>query len=553
MSTAKRDYYEVLGVPRSATEDEIKQAYRRLAKQYHPDVNKTAEAEDRFKELGEAYEVLRDPQKRQAYDARFVRNPPRSPFRSNGGGTPSGFGRGVRQQRAAAEREHQPQGPVQYTNRGRAYAAKGRYDRAIHDFNQALRRAPSFAAAYYNRGLAYKRKGEYDRAKSDLSKALKLGYDRGTVEALLAELCREQAEAAERERRERAERGREERDFCYNRGNFHARNGKYDWAIRNYNWALQHDPNYVAAYCERGIAYAAKGEHDRAIQDYDQALQHDPNYVAAYCERGIAYAAKGEHDRAIQDYDQALQHDPNYVAAYCERGIAYAAKGEHDRAIQDYDQALQHDPNYVAAYCERGVAYAAKGEHDRAIQDYDQALQHDPSYVAAYCERGIAYAAKGNYDRAIQDYNRALRRAPSFAAAYCNRGLSYKRKGEYDRAKSDLIKALELGYDRATVEALLAELRQERERREQAEAAERERQRWERAEQYANQGRFYAAKGNYDQARNCLYKALALGYDRATVEAQLEELSREQAEAAERERQRKGVLARLWNALMGRH
>jgi len=63
-----KDYYKIMGVKKDASEKEIKLAYRKLARKYHPDLNKEANAEERFKEMGEAYEVLRDPAKRAEYD-----------------------------------------------------------------------------------------------------------------------------------------------------------------------------------------------------------------------------------------------------------------------------------------------------------------------------------------------------------------------------------------------------------------------------------------------------------------------------------------------------
>jgi curved DNA-binding protein len=100
-----KDYYKVMGVARDATEAEIKQSYRKLARKYHPDVSKERDAEAKFKEVGEAYEVLRNPEKRAAYDrlgsgprpGEDFRPPPDfgSGFEFSGAGRGAGTGAGT--------------------------------------------------------------------------------------------------------------------------------------------------------------------------------------------------------------------------------------------------------------------------------------------------------------------------------------------------------------------------------------------------------------------------------------------------------------------------
>jgi tetratricopeptide (TPR) repeat protein/tRNA A-37 threonylcarbamoyl transferase component Bud32 len=227
-------------------------------------------------------------------------------------------------------------------------------------------------------------------------------------------------------------------------GNAHCKVRRNKEAIAAYDRALELDPNYAAAYTNRGTAYRELKEYQKAIADYDHALQLDPNLAQAYNNRGIAYRELKEYQKALVDYGHALVLDPNYAFAYNNRGNAYRDPKEYQKAIADYDSAIALDPNNAAAYTNRGTAYRDLKEYQKAIADYDSAIALDPNYVDTYLDRGEAYRLLKEYRRAIDDHQHAISLAPNYAGTYHNRGLVYSDLKEYQKALADCDRAIAL-------------------------------------------------------------------------------------------------------------
>ena len=103
------------------------------------------------------------------------------------------------------------------------------------------------------------------------------------------------------------------------------------------------------------------GEYKSAISDFTTAIKLDPDYPAAYNNRGVAYGNLGEHRSAISDYTTAIKLDPDYLVSFATRGISYYKLGEYNTAISDYTTAIRLDPDYAKAYRNRGVAKANAG------------------------------------------------------------------------------------------------------------------------------------------------------------------------------------------------
>ena len=128
---------------------------------------------------------------------------------------------------------------VAFTNRGLAYKKKGQWDKAIADYDEAIRLKPDFVFAFNNRGNAYYYKGQFDRAIADFNNAIRLKPD-------LAEAFG-------------------------NRGNVYRKKGQFDRAIEDYNKAIRLSPENARSFADRGLAYEKKGELIQAIRDFKKA------------------------------------------------------------------------------------------------------------------------------------------------------------------------------------------------------------------------------------------------------------------------------------------
>jgi tetratricopeptide (TPR) repeat protein len=306
--------------------------------------------------------------------------------------------------------------PQASLNRGATYRAKGDLDRAIKEYDEAIRHDPRNADAYLVRGAAY-------QAKSDLARAIK-DYD----------------EAIRRDPRNA--------DAFLIRGDAYQANSDleramkdYDEAIRLDDEAIRLDPSDAGAFHNRGTAYQAKGELERAIKDYDEAVRLDPSDAVALLNRGAAYRAKGELERAIKDYDEVVRLDPKNAMIYDIRGTTWETKGDPDRAIADYDQAIRLDAKFAEAYNGRCSARTKIGKLQAALADCNQSLALRPNDASTLDTRGFTYLKLGQLDDAIADFTAAIKIDAKLASSLYGRGVAKIKKGESGVGNTDIAAA----------------------------------------------------------------------------------------------------------------
>ena len=203
-------------------------------------------------------------------------------------------------------RETQSNLAVAFDDRGNAYKAKGEIDRAIQDYDEAIRLKPDDAKAFLNRGTAYKAKGEIDRAIQDYDEAIRLEpYLTGAF---------------------------------LSRGNAYQVKGDYGRAIENYDQAIYLKPDYADAFNGRCWTRALANKMlEVALSDCDESLRLRPDDAYTLHSRGFVYFRMGRYDKAIADFDNSLTRDPKSADMLYTRGLA--KRMYHDIAGGDADIA----------------------------------------------------------------------------------------------------------------------------------------------------------------------------------------------------------------------
>lgn len=225
---------------------------------------------------------------------------------------------------------------MSYHEKGKMYADKGKYDKAIENFNKEIEIHPDNGFAYYGRGASYKGKGLLAEAIEDYTKAISL--------------------------RPKHAMSHMERGFCYSLLD------EYDKAIEDFTKVMISDPKYPNSYNLRGSAYASLGEYNKALEDYKKGcdLEKDTYMNGSSC----GY---------IKYLSEMQKVSGNDTLALSNRGGFFYSRKKYDKAIEDYNKVLTIHPRNAdsdsSIYLYRGKAYFSKGENAQAIEDFNKACE----------------------------------------------------------------------------------------------------------------------------------------------------------------------------------
>jgi tetratricopeptide (TPR) repeat protein len=277
-TTGVLNYYMILGVRKTASKEEIEEAYRGMAKKFHPDIYKDPESEERFKLINEAHRVLSDEQ--NYVDAWYNRAVT--------------LGKLGRHSEALASCDKaislNPNHTLAWNCRGNALDELGRHSEALTSCDKAISLNSNYALAWNSRGNALFGLGRYSDAVASFDKAIAINPDFAGA--------------------------------WNNRGIALGRLGEYSEALTSYDKAIAINQDYTEAWNNRGVTLSKLGRYSEALTSHDKAIAINSNNSSAWNNRGSALFSLSRYSEAVKSYDKALATDPNNTQTKHNREIA---------------------------------------------------------------------------------------------------------------------------------------------------------------------------------------------------------------------------------------
>lgn len=219
----------------------------------------------------------------------------------------------------------------------------------------------------------------------------------------------------------------------YKLGNAQKALNRTDAALASYQRAIDLDPRYGAALCNRGAVLMAVGRHGDALTSFERAIQADPNDLIARYNFAQAQIALNDRSGALDSLGKLIALNPGYSDAYLSRAFTLAQLKRWEEALRDYDTTLQLNPRNYIAHLHRANVCRELGRFGEALSSIDQAIEIDASQIEPHFNRGLVLEQLGRVPEALMSFERATAIRPDWGPAQHSRALALMLLGQLEQ------------------------------------------------------------------------------------------------------------------------
>jgi tetratricopeptide (TPR) repeat protein len=220
--------------------------------------------------------------------------------------------------------------------------------------------------------------------------------------------------------------------------------GRTAVAIDDFERALALGEPPAGPWFHLGLTYSASRDLPAAEHAYTQAVLHDPQFIAAYFNRGIVRLRRQRADEAQVDFDLLCELRPEWPAALYGRAISRSMLGRYQDAMTDFGAVIRLEPGFAGVYGARGQARFRAGEFRGAADDFSLAISRAPDNPDLRVSHAMALFRLGRTREALAEMGQALERTPDAARAHLIRGRMLAEMREYPAAIDEYAEAAEL-------------------------------------------------------------------------------------------------------------